>query len=351
VPRSATADREIVSSCATVTNKVRWGVLGVARIATQKVIPAMMRGERSEVVAIASRDAAKARQAAETLGIARAYGSYEELLKDPDVEAVYNPLPNHLHVDWTTRVAEAGKHVLCEKPIAMSAAEAERLIHVRDSTGVHIQEAFMVRTHPQWIAALEIAQSGRLGEVRAISGFFSYFNEDPANVRNIRDFGGGALYDIGCYLINTARFIFAREPQGVAAVVERDPRFGVDALTSFLLDFAPGQVTALCSTQLVSSQRILIFGTRGRLEIEIPVNAPPDRPCRIFVEDGSDLSGGSRQTITFEACDQYTIQADRFSEAVRGDASPAYPLEDSVRNMQVIDAVFRAALSGRWETV
>jgi predicted dehydrogenase len=334
-----------------VTSKVRWGVLGVARIATQKVIPAMIRGQLTDVVAIASRDADKAKQAAATFGIPRAYGSYEELLTDPDIEAVYNPLPNHLHVEWTTRAAEAGKHVLCEKPIAMSAAEAERLLHVRDRTGVHIQEAFMVRTHPQWIAAQEIARSGRLGDVRAIAGFFSYFNDNPANVRNIRDFGGGALYDIGCYLINTARFIFGREPQSVAAVIEPDPRFGVDVLTSFLLDFGPGQTTALCSTQLVPSQRVLIFGTRGRLEIEIPFNAPPDRPSRIFVDDGSDLSDDARQTITFEACDQYTIQADRFSEAVRSEALPAYPLEDSVQNMRVIDAVFRAALSGRWESV
>ena len=209
----------------------------------------------------------------------------------------------------------------------------------------------MVRTHPQWLAARDIARSGRLGEVRAIAGFFRYFNEDPANVRNVRDFGGGALYDIGCYLINTARFIFGREPQSVAGLIERDPRFGVDSLTSFLLDFAPGQLTALCSTQLVPSQRIVIFGTRGRLEVEIPVNAPPDRSCRIVVDDGSDLLSKNAEPIVFDPCDQYTIQADRFSEAVRGEASLAYPLEDSVRNMQVIDAVFRAALSGRWESL
>jgi predicted dehydrogenase len=348
---AAASGHQFVSSCAAVTSKVRWGVLGVARIATQKVIPAMLRAERTDVVAIASRDSERARRAAATLGIPRAYGSYEQLLSDPDIEAVYIPLPNHLHVEWTIRAAEAGKHVLCEKPIAMSAAEAERLLDVRDRTGVRIQEAFMVRTHPQWIASQEIVQSGRLGDVRALAGFFNYFNEDPANVRNIRDFGGGALYDIGCYLINTARFIFGREPQAVAALIEHDPRFGVDVVTSFLLDFAPGQTTALCSTQLVPSQRILIFGTRGRLEIEIPVNAPPDRACRMFVDDGSDLFGGGRQTIAFDVCDQYTIQADRFSQAVRCEASLAYPIEDSVQNMRVIDAVFRAALSGRWETV
>jgi predicted dehydrogenase len=332
-----------------VTSKVRWGVLGVARIATQKVIPAMIRGQLTDVVAIASRDTDKAKQAAATFGIPRAYGSYEELLTDPDIEAVYNPLPNHLHVEWTTRAAEAGKHVLCEKPIAMSAAEAERLLHVRDRTGVHIQEAFMVRTHPQWIAAQEIARSGRLGDVRAIAGFFSYFNDNPANVRNIRDFGGGALYDIGCYLINTARFIFGREPQSVAAVIEPDPRFGVDVLTSFLLDFGPGQTTALCSTQLVPSQRVLIFGTRGRLEIEIPFNAPPDRPCRIFVDDGSGLGDASARIESFDVIDQYTVQGDLFARAMREGTPLAFPLEDAVANMRVLDAVFRAGRSGRWE--
>ena len=335
----------------TPKSKVKWGILGVAKIATQKVIPAMQRGEWSEVYAIASRDLAKAEAAAARLGIPRAYGSYEALLADPDVEAVYNPLPNHLHVPWTTRAAEAGKHVLCEKPIARTAAEAAPLVAVRDRTGVHIQEAFMVRTHPQWLRALEIARSGRLGTIRSITGFFSYFNRDPSNVRNIPDFGGGALLDIGCYLINTARFVFGREPGRAAATIERDPAFGVDTLTSLLLDFAPGHAIGTCGTQLVGYQRVEVFGDRGRLAIEIPFNAPPDRPCKFAVDDGSDLFGGGREEFTTDTCDQYTIQGDRFSQAVRGVAAPAYPLEDTIANMRVIDAVFRAAKSGCWETV
>jgi predicted dehydrogenase len=330
--------------------KVKWGILGVARIATQKVIPAMQRGEWSEVSAIASRDLTKAQAAAASLGIPRAYGSYEALLADPDIEAIYNPLPNHLHVPWTIRAAEAGKHVLCEKPIARDAAEAAPLIAVRERTGVLIQEAFMIRTHPQWLRALEIARAGRLGELRSISGFFSYFNRDPRNVRNIPAFGGGALLDIGCYLINTARFVFGREPQRVAGTIERDPEFGVDTLTSLLLDFAPGHAVGTCGTQLVSYQRLEIFGDRGRLAIEIPFNAPPDRPCRFVVDDGSDLFGKGREDFSIETCDQYTIQGDRFSQAVRGVAPLAYPLEDTMANMRVIDAVFRAAESGKWES-
>jgi predicted dehydrogenase len=335
----------------TSKEKVRWGVLGVARIATQKVIPAMQRGEWSEVSAIASRDLTKAQASAAGLGIPRAYGSYEALLEDPDIEAIYNPLPNHLHVPWTIRAAEAGKHVLCEKPIARDADEAAPLIAVRDRTGVHIQEAFMIRTHPQWLRALGIARSGRLGEIRSISGFFSYFNRDPANVRNVPAFGGGALLDIGCYLINTARFVFSREPRRVAGTIERDPEFGVDALTSLVLDFAPGHAIGTCGTQLVGYQRVEVFGDRGRLAIEIPFNAPPDRPCRFLVDDGSDLFGAGREEFTIDTCDQYTIQGDRFSQAVRGIAPLAYPLEDTMANMRVIDAVFRAAESGRWENV
>ena len=323
--------------------KVRWGVLGVAKIATQKVIPAMQQSEWSEVVAIASRDGAKATAAASSLGIPRPYGSYEELLADPAIEAIYNPLPNHLHVPWTIRAAEAGKHVLCEKPIAMNAAEAMTLIAVRDRTGVHIQEAFMVRTHPQWIAARDLARSGRIGDVRAIIGFFSYFNEDTENIRNIVEYGGGALLDIGCYLINTARFVYGREPARVAGLVYRDPRIGVDTVTSLMLDFETGHAIGTCSTEIGYYQRVQILGSRGRIDIEIPFNAPPDRPCRIVVDDARDLYGTGVERMTFETCNQYTIQGDLFSQAVRGLRPLQQPLEDAVANMRVIDAVFADA--------
>jgi predicted dehydrogenase len=340
----------MVNVGAETMRKVRWGVLGAANIAVKKVIPAMQRGEWCEIAAIASRDLPKARQAAAALGIAKAYGSYEELLADPDIEAVYNPLPNHLHVPWSVRAAEAGKHVLCEKPLALDAAEASLLLDAQRRTGVKMGEAFMVRTHPQWLRARELVRGGRIGELRAIMGFFSYFNRDSANIRNVLAWGGGGLFDIGCYPINTSRFMFGEEPRRVMALMERDPEMDTDRLTSGLLDFPSGQAVFTCSTQLVPYQRMQVFGTRGRIEIEIPFNAPPDRPCRIFVDDGSDLFGAGIQTETFPVCDQYTIQGDLFSQAIRGQGEVPVPIDDAVRNMAAIDALFRSAASGRWET-
>ena len=332
----------------TARRKVRWGVLGAARIAMKKVIPAMQQGEWSEVVAIASRDRGRAEEAAAAAGLPRAYDSYEALLADPDIEAIYNPLPNHLHVPWTKRAAEAGRHVLCEKPIAMSAAEARTLLDVRDRTGVHIQEAFMVRVNPQWIRTVEEVRNGRIGEVRAVTGVFSYFNDDPGNIRNKVEYGGGGLMDIGCYLINTARMIFGREPRRVSGSMDRDPRSGTDIVTTLALDFDPGQASGVCSTQMVAAQRVNVFGTRGRIEVEIPFNAPSDRPNRLFIDDGSAL-GQPQETIELPVSNQYTVQGDLFSQAVRGLGPVPYPLEDSVLNMQVIDAVFRATESRRWE--
>ena len=335
-----------------MTDRVRWGVLGVAKIATEKVIPAMQRSENASVVAIASRDGAKAQRAAAHLGIPKAYGSYEELLGDTEIEAIYNPLPNHLHVPWSIRAAEQGKHVLCEKPIALTADEARRLLDVRDRTGVHIQEAFMVRTHPQWRRAVDIATSGRIGAVRSIVGVFSFFNRDATNIRNISEYGGGAVMDIGCYLVNTARLIYGREPAKVTALIDSDPSMNVDRLTSMILDYGNAHTVGTCSIQMVPYQRIQILGERGRIELQIPFNAPNDRPCRLLVDDGSDLSGAHIETIEVPTCDQYSIQADLFSRAIRnrGAATP-YPLEDSVKNMVVIDALFRSASSGRWEVL
>lgn len=330
--------------------RVAWGVLGVAAIAVKKVIPAMQRAESCDVLAIASRDLERARRAAQALGIPRAYGSYAELLADRDVDAVYNPLPNHLHVPWSIRAAEAGKHVLCEKPIALGAAEAARLLEARDRTGVRIQEAFMVRTHPQWLAVRDLVRAGRIGPLRVVGGHFSYFNDDPANVRNVRDWGGGALMDIGCYPITIARFLYEAEPRRVMGLLERDPRFGTDRLSSALLEFPSGQCAFTCGTQLVPHQRIHAFGTAGRIEVEIPFNAPNDRPCRIFVDDGSDPSGAAIETRSYEVCDQYTIQAERFAAAIRTGGPQPLPLEDALGNMKAIEAVFRSADSGRWET-
>ena len=331
-----------------MARKVKWGVLSTAKIGVEKVIPAMQRGNFSEVVAISSRDVEKARSTADRLGIPRAFGSYDELLRDPEVEAVYNPLPNHLHVPWSIRAAEAGKHVLCEKPIGLSSEEARELIRARDRTGVKMQEAFMVRTHPQWLGAVQRIREGLIGQLTAIQYVFSYFNRDPENIRNCIDIGGGGLMDIGCYPITTSRFVFGEEPRRVIGLIERDPEMKIDRLTSAILDYPSGQASFLCSTQMVAYQRAHFFGTEGRLEIEIPFNAPNDRPCRIFLDDGG-LFAGNLQTMEFETCDEYTVQGDRFSKAILEDSEVPIPLEDAVKNMKVIEAIFRSAESGHWE--
>ena len=328
--------------------KVRWGILSTAKIGTVKVIPAMQRGAWSEVSAIASRDIGKARRAAADLGIPKAYGSYEDLIADPEIEAIYNPLPNHLHVSWSIRAAEAGKHVLCEKPISMTVAECRTLIDARDRTGMQIGDGFMVRTHPQWLRAREIVRSGEIGDLRAVMVAFCYFNRDPANIRNIEELGGGALMDIGCYAIQFSRYLFEREPIRVAGLLERDPDMRTDRLSSALLDFPSGQAVFTCSTQLVPYQRAQILGTKGRIEVQIPVNTPPDKPTRIWIDNGSDLFGAGARTEEFPVCDQYTIQGDLFSMAVRGEGQVPTPLEDSIRNMAVIEALFRSAREEAW---
>jgi predicted dehydrogenase len=330
--------------------KIRWGVLSTASIGVRKVLPAMQQGEYSTVVAIASRSLAKAKETAVKLGIPTAYGSYEELIADPDVDAVYNPLPNQLHVPWTIKAAEAGKHVLCEKPIGLTVAEAESLLRVRERTSVKIGEAFMIRSHPQWLRMKALIDAGRIGQLRCVVGCFSYFNNDPANIRNQVISGGGALYDIGCYCIQASRYAFGAEPVRVVGCIDRDPQMNTDRLTSTILDFHRGQAIFTCSTQLVPYQRVQFLGTKGRIEIEIPFNAPNDRPTRIVI-DGGDLFGADRNIEEFPICDQYTLQGDQFSRAILEDTEVPVPLEEAIRNMKVIEGIFRSADSGLWETI
>lgn len=333
---------------AVMSKKIRWGVLSTASIGVRKVLPAMQQGQFSEVVAIASRDLERARETAAQLGIARAYGSYEELIADPGVDAIYNPLPNQLHVPWTIKAAEAGKHVLCEKPISLTVAEAESLLAIRERTKVKIGEAFMIRSHPQWLRTKALIDSGRIGPLRSVMASFSYFNVDPKNIRNRVESGGGALYDIGCYCIQSARYGFGAEPKRVIGCIDRDPAMGTDRLTSALLEFeGGGQAIFNCSTQLVPHQRVQFFGTKGRIEIEIPFNAPKDRQTRIFIDAG-DLVGADRVTEEFPVCDQYTLQGDEFSKAILNDGEVPVPLEEAIRNMKVIEAIFRSAETRQW---
>jgi predicted dehydrogenase len=332
------------------SRKVRWGVLGVASIAVRRVIPAMQKGDWSEIAAIASRELHKAERAAQALGVPKAYGSYEELLADPTIEAIYNPLPNNLHVSWSIRAAEAGKHVLCEKPLSVTAEEAKSLLAVRDRTGVKIGEAFMVRRHPRWLRARGLVRAGRIGQLRVISSSFSYFNRDPGNIRNMPEYGGGALLDLGCYAVTLSRFMFGEEPARVIGLLERDPDAKTDRLASAILEFPSGQAVFTCSTQLAYHQRMALLGTTGRIEIERPVNPPNDQPTRILIDDNpGDPTGAGITAETIDTCDQFKIQGDLFSRAIREGGEVPVPLEDSIHNMRAIDAIFRSAESGKWE--
>ncbi len=333
-----------------MNKKIRWGILSTAKIGTVKVIPAMQRCELGEVTAISSRDIETARKAARELNIPKAYGSYEAMLADPEIDAVYNPTPNHLHVPLSIAALRAGKHVLCEKPIALTTAEAQSLLdESKKHPKLKVMEAFMYRHHPQWVKAKQLVNEGAIGSVRTIHSFFSYFNNDPKNVRNQADIGGGGLMDIGCYNISLSRFIFDAEPQRVVSTVERDPQFGTDRIVSALMDFgsvgAEGRTaTFTCSMQISGYQRVNIYGTQGRIEIEIPFNAPPDKPCKMWVQRGSAI-----EEIQFPVCDQYTIQGDLFAQAILNDTPVPTPLEDAVANMRVIERIFASADKRSWQ--
>ena len=325
-------------------SKVRWGVLSTANIGVEKVIPGMQQGEYCEITAIASRNLGKAQAAAKELGIPKAYGSYEELLADPEVDAIYNPLPNHLHVPWSIKAIEAGKHVLCEKPIGLTSDEGQELVNAaKKHPELKVMEAFMYRHHPQWQRAKQLVSEGQIGELRTIQTFFSYYNVDPNNIRNMADIGGGGLMDIGCYCISLSRFIFDAEPERVCGIVEYDPAMKVDRLASGILDFGQGTSTFTCSTQLTPYQRVNIYGTKGRVEIEIPFNAPPDQSCKMWHQRGDAI-----EEIILDICDQYTIQGDLFSQAVLNDTDVPTPIEDAVANMKVIEAIIHSDKSGSW---
>jgi len=324
--------------------KVRWGVISTARIGTTRVIPAMQAGRFCDVVAIASRDLESAQAAATQLGIPKAYGSYEELLADAGIDAIYNPLPNHLHVSWSIKALEAGKHVLCEKPLAMSAAEAGMLLDAANQRPeLKVTEAFMYRHHPQWDRVRQLLDEGAVGTLRATHSFFTYYNVDPDNIRNIAAVGGGALMDIGCYCISGTRYVFGSEPQRVLGIVEHDPEFKTDRLSSAVLDFGDGRATLTCATQLSSYQRVTILGTEGWLEVETPFTPAPDHACRVWHQRGQ-----TTDELVIAPVDHYMLQGDNFSRAVLDDTPLPTPLLDAVNNMKVIEAVFRSAERGAW---
>ena len=329
---------------------LRWGILSTANIATEKVIPGIRRAARNEIVAIASRDGETARRVADRLAIPRAHGSYEALLADPDVDAVYIPLPNHLHAEWSIAAARAGKHVLCEKPLALTAADAARMIEAAEAAGVHLMEAFMYRHHPSWVAVRELVASGRIGTLTAVQSWFGFHNDDAANIRNIRDFGGGALYDVGCYCVNLSRMLFGGEPVRIEGAVVRDGAAGdgVDILTTGLLEFEGGLASFGCSIRTEPDQRVDVYGSDGRISIGIPFNIPPDRPTQVFVTKGGDPPvAPATDTLTFETKDPYAAEAERFAEAVLDGLPTPVPPSDAVANLRVIERLFASADAGR----
>lgn len=333
-------------------NKVKWGILSTANIGIKRVIPAIIAGRRGVVTAIASRDPHRAARVAADFGIARSYAGYQTLLDDPEIEAIYNPLPNHLHVEWTIRALDAGKHVLCEKPIGLNAGEAQGIIAARERSGKRVMEAFMVRFHPQWQRIRILVREGRIGVVRAIQSAFAFPMLDPNNVRNRVESGGGALYDVGCYPIVTARYLFGAEPERAVALIDRDPTLGIDRLTSGLLAFpGGGQLTFSSALQLAAYQRVVVLGSQGRIEVSVPFTPQKDYACRIIIDSGASPGGSSGTFEQFPAVDQYALQCDQAAAVMRGEAAQEFPIEDAIANMRVIDALYRSGASGQWECV
>lgn len=328
-------------------DELRWGVLSTARIARTALIPALRRAARCCLVALASRDETKGRDVAREFEIPRVYGSYEALLADPEVDAVYIPLPNHLHVEWSIAALRAGKHVLCEKPLALTAADAELVVAEADRAGRRVMEAFMYRLHPSWQAVVDLVAGGRIGRLTAVQSWFSFYNDDPTNIRNVQACGGGALYDIGCYSVNLARLLFGREPDAVEAAIVRDPGTGVDILSSAILRFGSGLATFTCSLRVEPDQRVHIYGTEGRISIGIPFNIPPDRETEVFLTAGGDPPVAPHaEVLRFPPADPYAIEAERFAAAILDGAPTPVPPEDAVANLRVLERIFAGAEGG-----
>jgi len=324
--------------------KIRWGILSTARIGTQKVIPGMQKGKYCDIAAISSRNIEKAEKAARELGIPKAYGSYKELIEDKEIDAIYNPLPNHLHVEWTVNSLKAGKHVLCEKPVTMNYDEAVLLYNeIKKYPGLKVMEAFMYRHHPQIIKTRELIENGLIGELRTVHTMFSYYNVNPDDIRNKSDIGGGGLLDIGCYCISISRYVFNSEPERVCASIEYDPELKIDRMVSCIMEFEKGNAVFTCSTQLTNHQYAVISGTKGKIEIGYPFTPSPDDPAKIVL-----YKDEGKQEFLFDPCDQYTLQGDSFSQSVINNTDVFTPLSDAIANMKVIDKIFESGKTGDW---
>jgi len=323
---------------------IRWGILSVSNHYRLRVHDQVKESPLARVLGIASRDAEKAAQEARKLGIPKSYGSYEALLADPEIDAVYIPLPNHLHAAWVKAAADAGKHILCEKPFALNAGEAREAIEYARSKGIRVMEAFMYRYHPQWARAKQIVESGEIGKVVFVQAHFAFNNKDPKNIRNMKEAGGGAIMDIGCYAVSSARFIMGGEPKRVISLVKRDPQLGIDMLSSGLLDFGGAQAQFSVSTQAFAAQRIEVVGSSGKLSFQIPFNMYPDVPAKLSV-----TTSVSTRTVLCGPAGQYRLMFDAYSANLLAGKPEPTPAEDATANMEILDALFRSEASGRWE--
>jgi predicted dehydrogenase len=336
--------------------KIRWGVLGAASIARTRTLPAMTKAPSVELAALASRSAEKSAALCAELGIPTAYGSYAELLADPTIDAVYLPLPNHLHAEWAVKAMEAGKHVLCEKPLSLSVGEVALLQQVRDRTGRHIEEAFVFRNHPQWTRLAEILETAAIGPVRGMQVTMAMQFHDPKDIRNNLELGGGALYDLGGYVLSACSMVFGRMPLRVLATVDRDPVMGIDRLSSALLDYGDAHATVTVATQAGpagrgSHQLLSILGSTGWLRMDYPLAHALPTESHIFIGNESSIGGFETETIAFEPVNQYTLQAERFSRHLLGDPVPTWPIETAMTTMRIINGLFSSARSNGWESI
>jgi predicted dehydrogenase len=339
-----------------MAQQVNWGVLGAASIAVQRVIPAMREAPSATFLALASRDESKARAVASELGAPRSYAGYEQLLADPDIDAVYIPLPNQLHFEWSMRALDAGKHVLCEKPLCMTSHDVERLCLARDRADRHIEEAFGYRNHAQWTTALALIAADAIGSVRAAHAVLAKQFLDPADVRNNPAAGGGALYDLGSYAINALNLICGRAPTRVTAVAEHDPQFRIDRLTSALLDYGDAHASLTVASQAgpaawATHQQLTVLGARGWLRMNFPFAQARPVACRIEIGDQSSVGALPTTVQDFAPANQYALQVERFSRRVLGAPVPTWPIEDALATLRTIEAIFAAARDGSWQTV
>lgn len=326
--------------------KMKFGVLGVSGHFLKRIVFPLMESETVEIYAIASRNIKRAQETAEKYGIPKFYGSYEELLDDPEIDAIFNPLPNHMHKEWIFKSADAKKHMLCEKPLTLDTEETNEVIEYIKDSGIKLMEAFMIRFHPKWQKAKALIDNGYIGKVRHIQTVFSYNNQDPSNIRNIKEVGGGALLDIGCYAINTARYILGKAPKRVISMIDEHPEFGTDMTTSAILDYGDAVSLFTVSTSAFPQQQVKIFGTEGTLTVTIPFNDISEVPGKLLFENNS-----ASMEIEVEPVNQYRLMFEAYAKSIVDDTEVPLPLSDSLLNMKTIDAVFKSAKTGEWVNI